>query len=68
MQMTARRKLKMLHHAKTLYDLRVPPNNRLEALKGDRNGQYSIRISGQWRLCFVWENGNAMGVEIIDYH
>jgi toxin HigB-1 len=48
--------------------LKVPPGNRLEALKGDRKGQYSIRIDSQWRICFKWKNGNAYDVEIIDYH
>lgn len=68
MQVTARRKLRMLHQAETLQDLTAPPNNRLEALKGNRKGQYSIRISGQWRICFGWEEGNATEVEIVDYH
>jgi proteic killer suppression protein len=62
------RKLRMLHRATTLYDLRVPPGNHLEALEGDRKGQYSIRINDQWRICFVWRNGNAYHVEIVDYH
>lgn len=64
----ARRKLRMLDAATRLEDLRVPPNNRLEALKGDRAGQYSIRINDQWRLCFVWRNGAVHDVEIVDYH
>ena len=64
----ARRKLRMLEAATRLEDLRVPPNNRLEALKGDRAGQYSIRINDQWRLCFVWRNSAAHDVEIVDYH
>jgi proteic killer suppression protein len=64
----ARRKLRMLDAATRLEDLRVPPNNRLEALKGDRAGQYSIRINDQWRLCFVWRNSAAHDVEIVDYH
>lgn len=67
-QGVARRKLRMLNNAKQLNDLRVPPANRLEALKGDRKGQYSIRINNQWRICFVWSNGNADAVEITDYH
>ena len=67
-QGVARRKLRMLNNARQLNDLRVPPANRLEALKGDRKGQYSIRIYNQWRICFVWSNGNADAVEIIDYH
>lgn len=65
---TARRKLLMLHRAKELSDLRVPPGNRLEALKGDRAGQFSIRINDQWRICFKWEDGAALEVEITDYH
>ena len=64
----ARRKLLYLHRARSLNDLRVPPGNRLEPLKGDRQGQHSVRISDQWRLCFVWANGNAYDVEIVDYH
>jgi proteic killer suppression protein len=62
------RKLRMIHEALRLQDLRVPPANRLEALKGDRKGQYSIRINDQYRVCFVWEDGNAYEVEIVDYH
>jgi len=64
----ARRKLLYLHAAKRLEDLRVPPGNHLEALKGNRAGQHSIRINDQWRICFVWENGEARDVEIVDYH
>ena len=64
----ARRKLLLLHQARRLEDLRAPPGNRLEALKGDRNGQHSIRINDQWRICFRWEAGDAHGVEIVDYH
>ena len=67
-QQVARRKLRMLNNAKTLQDLRVPPANRLEALKGERKGQWSIRVNDQWRICFVWNNGNASEVEIVDYH
>lgn len=67
-QNVARRKLRMLNNAQTLADLRVPPNNRLEALVGDRRGQHSIRVNDQWRICFVWRNGHADGVEIVDYH
>ena len=67
-QRTARRKLRMLNNAETLADLRVPPANRLEALKGDREGQYSIRVNDQWRICFVWAAGHASDVEIVDYH
>ena len=64
----ARRKLLYLHRAIKLQDLRVPPGNRLEALKGSRKGQYSIRINDQWRICFRWKNGDALDVEIVDYH
>ena len=67
-QRVAQRKLKMLHYAADLNDLRVPPGNRLEALKGDRAGQFSIRINDQWRICFVWLDGEAHRVEIVDYH
>jgi len=67
-QAAARKKLRMLNNAKDLNDLRIPPNNRLEALKGDRKGFFSIRINSQWRICFQWENANATKVEIIDYH
>jgi proteic killer suppression protein len=67
-QRSALRKLRMLNQAKNLEDLRVPPGNRLEALKGDRLGKYSIRINDRWRICFVWEQGNVYEVEIIDYH
>ncbi|WP_153135162.1 type II toxin-antitoxin system RelE/ParE family toxin [Paraburkholderia agricolaris] len=62
------RKLQQIHAASDLNFLRVPPNNRLEALKGDRKGQFSIRINGQWRICFKFENGSASDVEIVDYH
>jgi proteic killer suppression protein len=65
---TARRKLGFLEDAVELVDLRIPPGNRLEALKGDRAGQYSIRINDQWRVCFRWDEGNAFEVEITDYH
>ncbi|HCC59129.1 MAG TPA: excinuclease ABC subunit A [Solibacterales bacterium] len=64
----ARRKLRMLDAATALGDLKAPPNNQLEALKGNRSGQHSIRISGKWRLCFEWRDGNAHEVEIVDYH
>jgi len=67
-QGVARRKLRMLNNARSLDDLRVPRANRLEALTGKRKGQHSIRINDQWRLCFVWSNGNAERVEIADYH
>jgi toxin HigB-1 len=65
---SARRKLLILHRAKSMDDLRVPPGNRLEALKGTRKGQYSIRVNDQWRICFRWTAGDAHEVEIIDYH
>jgi proteic killer suppression protein len=64
----ARRKLRQLEIAANLEDLRVPPGNRLEALKGDRTGQYSIRINRQWRICFRWTEAGAEDVEITDYH
>jgi len=64
----ARRKLLYLHQAKVLDDLKVPPGNRLEALKGNRKGQYSIRINDQWRICFRWKDGDVFDVEIVDYH
>ncbi len=64
----ARRKLRQLEIAGRLDDLRIPPGNRLEALKGERSGQYSIRINDQWRVCFRWEEGGAEDVEIVDYH
>jgi proteic killer suppression protein len=64
----ARRKLRMLNNAATLTDLRIPPANRLEALKGERKGQHSIRINDQWRLCFIWSTSGAAAVEIVDYH
>jgi proteic killer suppression protein len=65
---TARRKLGMLDAARTLNALRVPPANRLEALKGDRRGQHSIRINDQWRICFRWTDLGPEAVEILDYH
>jgi proteic killer suppression protein len=64
----ALRKLTQLHIAGRIEDLRVPPNNRLEALKGDRKGQWSIRVNDQWRVCFRFEKGAAFDVEIVDYH
>jgi proteic killer suppression protein len=67
-QQRAREKLKYLDSAGDLRDLLIPPANRLEALKGDRKGQYSIRINAQWRVCFEWRNGDAFAVEIVDYH
>lgn len=67
-QQIALRKLRMLHNSQTLGDLRIPPANRLEKLSGDREGQYSIRVNDQWRICFVWLDGDAHDVEIVDYH
>ncbi len=67
-QHVARRKLRMLNSARRLDDLRVPPANRLEAMKGDRKGQHSIRINDQWRLCFCWTDAGPSEVEIVDYH
>lgn len=64
----ALRKLTQLHIAGRIEDLRIPPNNRLEALKGDRKGQWSIRVNDQWRVCFRFEKGAAFDVEIVDYH
>ena len=64
----ARRKLLQLNAALLLDDLRVPPGNRLEALRGNRKGQYSIRVNDQWRVCFVWKDDGVYGVEIVDYH
>jgi toxin HigB-1 len=64
----ARRKLRMVDAARELKDLTVPPNNRLHALSHDRAGQYAIRINDQYRVCFVWKNGDAHDVEIVDYH
>ncbi len=64
----ARRKLRQIEIADRLDDLRVPPGNRLEALRGARSGQYSIRINDQWRVCFKWEEAGAEDVEIVDYH
>ena len=58
----------ILNNAANLNDLRVPPGNRLDALAGDRAGQYSIRVNDQWRICFVWHDGDAFAVEIVDYH
>ncbi len=67
-QRVAARKLEQLHAATVLETLRVPPGNRLEALSHDRQGQHSIRVNDQWRVCFVWREGNAYDVEIVDYH
>ena len=68
LQRVALRKLRMLNRAENLNDLRVPPANRLEKLKGDRLGQHSIRINDQWRICFKWHDRDAYEVEIVDYH
>jgi proteic killer suppression protein len=62
------RKLQQIHAAASLEFLRVPPGNRLELLSGDRAGQHSIRINEQWRICFIWQSGHAVAVEIVDYH
>jgi len=67
-QSAALRKLRILNNARVLQDLRVPPGNRLEALRGDRAGQHSIRINDQWRICFAWKEGGPADVEIVDYH
>ena len=58
----------ILNNATNLNDLRIPPGSRLEALSGDRDGQHSIRVNDQWRICFFWNDGNAYRVEIVDYH
>lgn len=68
LQKIARRKLLMINHAADIHDLRIPPGNRLEKLRGDRNQQYSIRINDQWRICFEWHDGEVHNVEIVDYH
>jgi toxin HigB-1 len=68
MQRVAQRKLRLLHQAEELRDLAAPPGNRLEALKGKRKGQHSIRINDHWRICFIWKDGAAEEVEIVDYH
>lgn len=67
-QHVARRKLRILNNAKKLNDLMIPPSNRLEALKGQRRGEYSVRINRQWRICFIWESNHACDVKIEDYH
>jgi proteic killer suppression protein len=67
-QNTALRKLRLLNNARRLNDLRIPPGNRLEALRGSRRGQHSIRINDQWRICFIWKDNHAHQVEIVDYH
>lgn len=68
LQRVALRKLLILDAAEALVDLRVPPGNRLEQLRGNRAGQHSIRVNDQWRICFVWRHGSAEAVEIVDYH
>ena len=67
-QSIARRKLRMINNARRLDDIRVPPANRLEALKGDMRGQHSIRVNDQWRICFRWSNAGVTDVQIVDYH
>ena len=67
-QQIALRKLRMLNRSQSLQDLRTPPSNRLEKLSGNRQGQYSIRINNQWRICFIWQDSDAYNVEIVDYH
>lgn len=67
-QKIARRKLRMLNNSSSINDLRIPPANRLEKLKGNRSNQYSIRINNQWRICFIWNSENCFDVEIVDYH
>lgn len=67
-QQVALRKLRMLNRAETLQDLRIPPANRLERLSADREGQYSIRVNERWRVCFEWQDGDALNVEIVDPH
>jgi len=67
-QRVALRKLRMINRAEILNDLKVPPANRLETLRGNRKGQYSIRINDQWRICFKWKDGEVHNVEIVDYH
>jgi proteic killer suppression protein len=67
-QSVALRKLRLLNNARRLEDLRIPPSNRLEPLRGERQGQHAIRINDQWRICFVWRDGHAHQVEIVDYH
>ena len=65
---TAQKKLRELHRVAALDELRIRPGNRLEKLKGDREGQWSVRVNDQWRLCFVWQDGHAFEVELVDYH
>lgn len=68
LQRATLRKLELIHAARDLEDLRIPPGNRLERLSGDRRGQHSIRVNAQWRICFVWGEGGADDVELVDYH
>ncbi len=68
LQDRALRKLRMIDAAQNVNDLRVPPSNHLEALKGNRKGQMSIRVNDQWRICFIWKDNEAHDVEIVDYH
>lgn len=68
LQRTMLRKLVAVDAAEALDDLRVPPGNRLEKLKGDRAGQFSLRVNDQWRICFRWKDGDALDVEVVDYH
>ena len=67
-QRAALRKLEIIHAAKDIADLRIPPGSRLERLSGDRRGQHSIRVNAQWRICFVWRDGGADNVELVDYY
>ena len=67
-QQIALRKLRMINNAKNINDLRIPPANRLEKLSGNREGQHNIRINDQWRICFIWRDGDAYDIEITDYH
>lgn len=68
LQRAALRKLELIHAARDVEDLRIPPGNRLEQLAGDRRGQHSIRVNAQWRICFIWREGGAESVELVDYH
>jgi len=67
-QRSALRKLRMINRAQNIQDLRIPPGNRLEELKGNRKGQHSIRINNQWRICFEWRDNDSFNVEVVDYH
>lgn len=67
-QRATMRKLELIHATQNIEDLRIPPGNRLERLVGDRRGQHSIRVNAQWRICFVWKDGGAEDVELVDYH